>query len=114
MKYDRAGDITFGANFEYRFNMVGPVEGALFVDAGNIWNLREQEEFKGGKFSKDFYKEIAVGTGLGFRLDLSVFVFRLDFAVKAWDPSRDLKERFVLDEVGFSDISVQFGIGYPF
>ncbi len=113
-KYDRAGDIAIGANFEYRFPIAGFLEGAMFLDLGNIWTLSDQVGLEGGTISKDFYKEIACGTGLGARLNFGIFLFRLDFAIKVWDPSRDLTERFVLDNAKFSDIAIQFGIGYPF
>lgn len=113
-RYDRAGDITLGANFEYRYPMFDPIEGAAFVDLGNIWTINEQKGLEGGKFSEDFYKEIACGVGLGLRLNLSVFIVRLDFAVKVWDPSKEMKNCFVLNKTNFSDISLQFGIGYPF
>lgn len=114
MKYDRAGDIAFGVNFEYRFPIVGPLEGVAFLDAGNVWTLRDISGLEGGKISKDFYKEIATGTGLGIRLNISVMIIRFDFALKVWDPSKELSERFVLDNARFKDIAVQFGIGYPF
>lgn len=113
-KYDRAGDIAFGANFEYRFPMMSFLEGATFFDIGNIWNLRENEGIIGGKISERFYKEIAAGAGLGIRLNFGVMIIRFDFALKVWDPSKELKERFVLDNSKFSDIAIQFGIGYPF
>ncbi|MDO5760874.1 MAG: BamA/TamA family outer membrane protein, partial [Bacteroidota bacterium] len=114
MKYDRAGDIALGASIEYRFPLFGPFEGASFIDMGNIWTLNNVTGMEGGKISKDFYKEIASDIGLGLRLNAKVFILRVDFALKVWDPSKDLKERFVLDEAKFRDIAIQFGIGYPF
>lgn len=114
MKHDRAGDLTFGASVEYRFPIVGPLEGAMFMDAGNIWTLKDVAGMEGGKIGKDFYKEIACDLGLGFRLNISVMLIRVDFALKAWDPCKDVEDRFVLDDARFKDISVQFGIGYPF
>ena len=90
------------------------MEGAGFVDAGNIWTLKDVSGLEGGKFSKDFYKEIATGAGLGLRLNISVMIIRFDFALKVWDPSKDLEDRYVLSNAKFKDISVQFGIGYPF
>ena len=114
MKYDRAGDIAFGLNLEYRFPLISVLEGAAFIDAGNIWTLRDVSGLEGGKISTDFYKEIATGAGLGLRLNISVMIIRFDFALKVWDPSKELSDRFVLDDAKFKDISVQFGIGYPF
>lgn len=113
-KYDRAGDITLGASLEYRFKMFGPIEGAAFTDFGNIWTFNDIDNQKGGKFSKNFYKEIACGIGFGLRADIKVLILRLDFAAKLWDPSKDLDDRFVLTDNRFKDLSLQFGIGYPF
>ncbi|MBP3254448.1 MAG: BamA/TamA family outer membrane protein [Bacteroidales bacterium] len=114
MRYDRAGDMALGASFEYRFPVAGPLEGAAFVDMGNIWTLNDQQGLEGGKISKDFYKELATGIGLGARIDIQVFILRFDFAVKAWDPAKETEDRFVLNNTKFKDINVQFGIGYPF
>lgn len=115
MKYDRAGDIAFGMSIEYRFPLLDPfLEGASFIDAGNIWTLNNVSGMEGGKISKDFYKEIASDIGLGLRINAKVLILRVDFALKVWDPSKDLKERFVLDDSKFKDIAVQFGVGYPF
>lgn len=114
MKYDRAGDLAFGASVEYRFPFVGPLELAAFVDAGNIWTLRDVAGFEGGKISQDFYKEIASDIGLGVRLNISVMIIRVDFALKMYDPSKAEKDRFVLDNAKFKDVVIQFGIGYPF
>lgn len=111
---DRSGDIAFGVSIEYRFPYVGPLEGAIFFDAGNIWTLKEVSGMEGGKISKDFYKEIASDIGLGIRLNINVMILRLDFALKAWDPSKDLKDRFVLKDSKFKDIAIQIGVGYPF
>ena len=114
-KLDRIGDITLGMNAEYRFPIVSILEGAAFVDAGNIWLLRQTPNTMGGKFAFDsFWKEFAVGIGLGLRINISFFIFRIDFAVKALDPSLPLGERWVLDKVQFKDIVPHFGINYPF
>ncbi len=114
MKYDRAGDLAFGINMEYRFPFVGPVEGAAFIDAGNIWTLKEVSGMEGGRISKDFYKEIATDFGLGARLNISVMIIRVDFALKVWDPSLKMSKRFVLSKAKPRDVVIQFGIGYPF
>ncbi len=112
--YDKAGDISFGGNIEYRFPMFGPFEGAAFFDFGNIWTLHDQDDTEGGQISKDFYKEIASGTGFGLRCNLGVFILRVDFAAKVWDPSKTLSKRFVLPDTRLKDIAIQFGINYPF
>lgn len=115
LRYDRSGDIQMGANFEYRFPLVSIVEGATFFDIGNIWTLYDQKDMQGGQFDfSRFYQEFAAGYGLGFRFNLQFIIFRLDFAIKVWDPSQDLKERWVLPQTDFRDIKLSFGIGYPF
>jgi outer membrane protein assembly factor BamA len=89
---------------------------AGFVDAGNIWTLRNYSEQPGGqfKFSK-FYKEIAMSYGLGLRVDLSFLLLRLDFGMKAYDPSRDEGDRWVIYRPSFKrDFAWHFAIGYPF
>lgn len=102
---------------------MGFLDGAVFVDAGNVWSRYENKELEGGEFDiKDFYKEIAVGTGLGFRFDFSFLLIRFDLGIKVFDPARPEGERFVLGKVGLSGpyslnkepIIFNFGIGYPF
>lgn len=114
---NQTGDIKLEANLEYRFKMFWLLEGAVFVDAGNIWNLNS-DEFEGGLFRKDeFYKEFAVGSGFGTRFDFSFFIFRLDLGVKLRDPSFEQKERWVFgnrDLTWQNDFTVNIGIGYPF
>jgi Omp85 superfamily domain len=114
---NQTGDIKLEANFEYRFKMFWLLEGALFIDAGNIWNLNS-DEFEGGLFRKDeFYKEFAVGSGYGARFDFSFFIFRLDLGVKLCDPSYEQKERWVFGNRGLTwqdDFTINIGIGYPF
>ena len=81
-------DIKFESNFEYRFKLFWILEGALFVDAGNIWAISKQDKRPGAVFKwNSFYKQIAVGTGGGLRMDFSFFIFRFDLGVKARDPS---------------------------
>lgn len=90
---DRYGDIQLEANIEYRFPLFKafglPVEGALFTDIGNIWFMKSapfrspEEVFSFSRLGKD----LAVGVGTGFRIDLSFFVIRLDYSIKAKDPS---------------------------
>ena len=107
--------MTIGMNLEYRFPIVSVLEGAAFIDAGNIWNWREQENNQGGKFDiNTFYKEIAVGTGIGLRINIEFLILRLDLAAKVFDPAKPESERFVLPNTKFKDLQLQFGIGYPF
>jgi len=71
---NKNGDIKIEANVEYRFKVFWKMEGAIFLDAGNIWALKEEESRPGAEFKWNrFYREIAVGTGLGVRFDFSFF-----------------------------------------
>jgi len=115
LQYEGSGDISWGANAEYRFGIAGILEGATFVDAGNIWNLYNQKGLEGGQFEfSRFYKEIAVGAGFGLRVATQFIIIRLDLAVRLWDPSKIVSQRWVLPNTKFSDINFNLGIGYPF
>lgn len=109
------GDIKLEMNMEYRFKMFWVIEGALFADAGNIWSIaRNEEENKKFDFNR-FYKEIAIGSGFGLRLDFSFFVFRFDFGVKVYDPSITGKSKWPgMDALKWGEMTFNFGIGYPF
>ena len=119
---DQAGDITLEGNIEYRFPIVSIVKGALFVDAGNIWLLREDPGRPGGTFSGNtFLDEIAVGTGFGVRLDLSFFVLRFDLAFPLRVPYLPRGERWVGNKIDFGDpawrkdnLVVNIAVGYPY
>lgn len=115
LRFDRAGDIAIGTNIEYRFPISGIFEGATFIDAGNIWTINEQKGFENGQFElNDFYKEFAIGGGLGLRLNIQFLIIRLDLAMKLHDPSKPQGERWVIKDTDFKDLQLQFGIGYPF
>ena len=121
-------DIKLETNLEYRFKLFWKLEGALFLDAGNIWAINPIDDRPNSLFDfKKFYKEIAIGTGFGTRFDFSFFLLRLDFGFKLRDPSftenkwlldRELinsseyKER--KDLYDYKVFNFQFGIGYPF
>ncbi len=84
---NQVGDMMLEANIEYRFKLVSSFEGALFVDAGNIWSLDSNDSRKGAQFKFDeFYKDIAVSTGLGLRLNLDFLILRVDVGFKTYDP----------------------------
>jgi len=113
--FDRMGDIQLEANIELRFPVYSFIKGALFTDIGNIWLLKDAESYPGGNFSFDrFYKELAIDVGLGVRLDFNFFLMRVDFAIPLYDPANPVNERWVFKEWQFSDVIVNFGIGYPF
>lgn len=113
---NQSGDIKLDLNVEYRSYLFWKLHGALFVDAGNIWTLRKYENQPGGQFQFDkFYKEIALGYGVGVRADFDYFVLRLDLGIKAYDPALTGKEawRFVRPELK-QDFTLNFAVGYPF
>ena len=114
---NQVADIKLEANFEYRFKLFWKLEGAFFVDAGNIWAMRQEEDRPNAEFKWNrFYREIAVCTGLGFRFDFNFFLLRFDWAVKMRDPSLPAGKRWIPTNRGFErgDQKIQFGIGYPF
>ncbi|MBS2212042.1 BamA/TamA family outer membrane protein [Carboxylicivirga mesophila] len=118
--YNQTADIKLEANAEYRFKLFWLLEGAFFVDVGNIWTIRnsghEEIDAKGlFKFDK-FYKQIAVGVGTGARLDFNYFVFRLDMGIKARDPILPEGQRWILGRkaITWDDMAFNFAIGYPF
>jgi len=110
-----SGDIKLMMSADYRFNVLGNVDGALFVDAGNIWLMNPDTSFVGGDFEWNrFYKEFAVGAGVGIRYDFDFFILRLDGGFVLRDPSRAEGERFTLDRLQLRDMTLNFGLGYPF
>ncbi|NGY37177.1 BamA/TamA family outer membrane protein [Flavobacterium sp. XN-5] len=118
---DQSGDLKLEFSTEYRATIYDFVKGALFVDAGNIWLLKENPEKPGAKFSKDFLKEFAVGVGAGLRFDFSFLVLRTDLAFPIRKPYLPDGDRWVLDQVNFGDRSwrkenlvFNLAIGYPF
>ncbi len=112
---DQFADIKLEFNIEYRFDIYRWFKGALFADAGNIWLVKPDKDRPQSNFDfRRFYKEIALGIGVGLRLDLNFFVIRLDLATPVHDPSEREGERWVLDRFTPADIEFQFGIGYPF
>ena len=101
-------------NLEYRFPIIGPIKGALFVDAGNIWNVANnitdpEQLFKGFRDLQD----IAVGSGVGFRYDFDYFVFRIDTAFKTYDPSLPVNDRWG-SQIALKRAVFNVGINYPF
>jgi outer membrane protein assembly factor BamA len=126
--FEQPGEIILEASIEYRQKLVGFLDWALFFDAGNTWTIRDdvgddgEVRRPGGKFENDFYKEIALGTGMGFRMDFTFLILRFDMGVKVYEPARPEGERWVLRKFklggieGSTDnsITLNIGIGYPF
>lgn len=99
---------------ELRFKVFGDVKGAIFADAGNIWNVLDNVIDEKAKFdSVNDLADIALGTGFGLRYDLSFFVIRLDLGFKTYNPAHDKGDRW-FKEYNFGHCVVNFGINYPF
>ncbi|MBO7497485.1 MAG: BamA/TamA family outer membrane protein [Salinivirgaceae bacterium] len=114
---NQTADVKMEFNLEYRYTIIKNFKGALFADVGNIWALKEDEDRPGAEFNFDkFYTQLAVGTGMGFRLDLNFAVIRLDAGIKVRNPAIEGPDSWVLFHNRFrlKSITWQFGIGYPF
>ncbi len=119
---DKSGDIKLEGNIEYRFTIVSVLKGALFVDAGNVWLMRKNDALPGGEFNRDsFYKQLAVGTGFGLRVDLSFFILRFDLGMPLRKPYLAENKGWVLRQVNFGqrgwrrqNLVLNIAIGYPF
>jgi outer membrane protein assembly factor BamA len=114
---NNVADMKLLFNLEYRFDIMKYVEGALFLDSGNIWAINMKSEQPGADFSFDrFYKELALGTGVGLRLDISFIVIRFDFGIPLYDPSLPEADRWLktFSPLQWNDLTFNFGIGYPF
>jgi hypothetical protein len=118
---DETGDLKLELNTEFRFRLTGPLYGALFFDAGNIWLMNDSTytHKPGGEFTSKFLSQLAVDAGIGFRFDITLFVIRLDIAFplrKPWE-----QNPWVIDQIKFfqkpwrrENIIYNLGIGYPF
>ena len=112
---DQTGDIKYLMNLEYRQKVWGDLYGALFLDAGNVWTLRNQEYSPLGKFDVDkFFRQLAVGTGVGVRYDMGMFVIRVDWGIGLHVPY-DTGKSGIYNIRRFKDAqSLHFAVGYPF
>ena len=114
---NQTGDMKLDLNLEYRTFLFWKLNGALFVDAGNIWTLREYPDQPGGQFKIDeFYKQMAVAYGMGFRLNFGYFVLRFDLGMKAVNPAYETQhEHWAFLHPKLSrDFSFHFAVGLPF
>ncbi|MGB0368326.1 MAG: BamA/TamA family outer membrane protein, partial [Flavobacteriales bacterium] len=112
---DQFGDIKIEFNLEYRFDIYRWFKGALFADAGNVWLIKKDVDRPDGVFKfKDFYKEFALGMGVGVRLDFSFFIIRFDVAAPFHDPGRPENDRWAIKYFQWKDVNLNLGIGYPF
>jgi hypothetical protein len=119
---EQPGSVLIESSLEYRFKIVqflGTLNGALFLDAGNIWNISYPNQLSVGNWKvNSFLNEIALGTGIGLRWDFDYFLLRLDLASKMINPAMPKNEKWVFNKTSFSSIEnpIEFniGIGYPF
>jgi len=120
--FEKPGQLLLEASVEWRQKLIGFLNYAVFVDAGNVWALQtstnNEANFEWGRF----YKEFGVGTGFGLRFDFTFLILRFDIGIKAWDPARPAGNRFVLWDASFKKpyslnhepVIYNIGIGYPF
>lgn len=130
INFDRFGDLQLEANAEYRFNLFQlgsyKIGSAVFVDMGNIWNIRDAKDNPNSIFKlKNLGQDLAIGIGSGLRFDFDYFIVRIDYALKLKDPTRNYNGGW-LDPTDFkwnetkpngmkvNNYAFQFGIGLPF
>lgn len=113
---NQTGDMKIDINMEYRAHLFWKLNGALFIDAGNIWTLRNYDDQPGGQFKIDeFWKQIAVSYGLGLRLNFDYFILRFDFGMKAINPAYEGKDHYPIAYPKLSrDLTFHFAVGLPF
>lgn len=127
--FDRIGEVRLEGNVEYRFKLISYLEGALFADVGNIWFWKEDPAKPGSGFGPDFLGELAIGTGIGARLNFDFLIVRFDLGLQTKDPSLPKGERWLFQpkdefeaqalERGLivdykPQLNFNLGIGYPF
>lgn len=120
--FEKPGQLLLEASAEWRQKLIGFLNYALFVDAGNVWALQTSSNPNASFSFNKFYKEFGVGTGFGLRFDFSFLILRFDVGIKAWDPARAVGSRFVLWNARFlkpydekhEPVIYNIGIGYPF
>jgi outer membrane protein assembly factor BamA len=119
---EQSGDVKILINFEYRFTMYKFLKAALFADAGNVWLRKDDPDRPNGEFKvNSFYKELALGTGMGIRLDFDFFAIRIDLGIPVYIPYNDDGDRWIhqFPESNFKDWrkanwAWNIAIGYPF
>lgn len=114
---DQSGDIKFDSSIELRSKLFWKFRGAAFVDAGNIWTIRNYENQPGGEFKfNKFYKQIAMAYGLGLRMDFDFCILRFDFGMKGINPVYSSgRDRYPIYHPDISrDLTFHFAVGYPF
>ena len=113
--FDQTGTFKFEANVEYRFPIAGPLHGALFVDAGNVWLLKADPTRPGGKLeASTFLRDLALGTGAGLRFDISMLVIRADLGIGIHAPYNTGHGGYYNMESFRKSLAFHLAIGYPF
>ena len=113
--FDQTGTFKFEFNVEYRFPIIGPLQGALFFDSGNVWLLKNDPSRPGGLLTgRDFFRDLATGTGVGLRVDISLLVVRGDLGIGIHAPY-DTGHRGYYNMPSFGkSLAFHLAIGYPF
>ena len=118
---DESGDIKIEANIEYRPKLFSVVEGALFIDAGNIWLLRSNPKLPGAAFGKNFLSQMAADAGFGLRFNFTVLILRTDVGFPIIEPYLPPGQRNVISQIDFGssrwrsqNLVFNLAIGYPF
>ncbi|MCR5395436.1 MAG: BamA/TamA family outer membrane protein [Bacteroidales bacterium] len=108
----QCGDVRLDASVELRSRLFWKFEFAAFIDAGNVWTLKDYPDQPNGVISKDFYREIAMAWGLGLRMVTDFVVLRADYGIKAYDPASDTW--LIKNPFGHDKRTFHFAVGYPF
>lgn len=112
---DQTGDMKLLANLEYRFNIFGNLYGAAFLDAGNIWAIKDDGYRAGSQFKfKNMFKEMATGTGIGIRYDLDFLIIRVDWGIGIHVPYETGKSGYYNIPTFKDGQTLNFAVGYPF
>ena len=112
---NQCGDISLILNLEYRNKLFWVFEGAVFIDAGNIWTIRSYPNQPGGLFRfRNFAKEIAAAYGIGLRMDFTYFLLRFDLGFKAHNPAMNQEPWPIIHPNWHRDATFHFSVGYPF
>jgi outer membrane protein assembly factor BamA len=112
---EQPGEALLEANIEYRGNLFSFFDGAAFIDAGNIWTLREDPARPGAALQlNSFINQIAVGAGVGLRMNLTFLIMRCDLGLKIIDPAQPAGRHWVLQNFSARKMAINIGIGYPF
>ena len=113
--FDQTGTFKFEMNLEYRFPIIGPLHGAVFIDAGNVWLLKDDPLRPGGQLkASTFLRDIALGTGAGLRFDIGMLVIRGDLGIGIHAPYDTGKKGYYNMESFGKSLAFHLAIGYPF